>query len=217
MPPIPRPAALLAVCLGLWAAAAIGQSERARSPWQSFGTFEISWSEPEGPRTIRMIRFLNDEFMAEIEAKGIRKQHLQVQPSHLVLYSGLSDDESPKAGAQNPFIFLDYGFAYPTLALHQAYPSGATSVPEVETDTQVLLENKHPATLTAVRDSDNRVRFRLSVRSEVSLSMDGFWDGGLRDPLPDHLEIATWRHSSPVSVVTLREARSLTAQQVRPK
>jgi hypothetical protein len=218
MPPIRRPVALLALCLGLCALTALAQSERKRSPWQSFGTFEISWPEPEGLRTIRMIHFSNGEFMAEVEAKGTWKRHLRVQPSSLVLYSGLSDDESPRAGAaNNPFMFLDYGFAYPALALHQAYPSGANSVSEAGTDTQVLLENKHPATLTAVRASDNRIRFRLALKSEVSLTMDGVWDGRLRDPLPDDFRIASWRHESPASVVTLGEARALPREQVRSK
>jgi len=155
--------------------------------------------------------------MAEIEGKGTKKQHLRVQPSHLVLYSGLSADESPQSGGKNPFMFLDLGFAYPGLALHQAYPLGASSVPENETDTQVLLENKHPATLTALRDSEARVRFRLALRSDVRITLDGLWDGRLREPLPNDLQVTAWRHNSSATVTTLGEARSLSREQVRSK
>jgi hypothetical protein len=164
-----------------------------------------------------MIRFSNGEFMAEIEAKGVRKRHLQVTPSQLVLYSGLAGDESPQVGATNPFIFLDYGFAFPARALDQAFPSGADSVPQIETDMHVVLESNHPATLTVVRDSASRVRFRLAMRSDRSLTMDGMWDGKLRIPLPDDFPIAAWRHESSATVVTLGEARSLSREQVRSK
>jgi hypothetical protein len=203
---------VFALCL--WATTAIGQSDRPRSPWASFGIFEISLALPEGPRIVRMIRFSNDEFMAEIEAKGTLKQHLLVRPSGLGLFSGLSDEESPQAGAKNPFMFLDYVFAVVVLALEQVYPSGAGAVPERETeiDTQVVVEKNVQVTLRTVREADHRIRYRVVTRSGIAserLTMDGTWDGRRRSPLPDDLQIGTWRHGSSASVSTLGEARAL--------
>ena len=219
MPLIQRLAIAIALSLSLETGEAIAQPEYKRSPWQTFGTFEVSWAEPEGPRVLRMTNFSNGEFMAEVEAKGMqRKQRLQVQPSGLALYSGLSDDESPEfAASNNPFMFLDYGFYYPASALIQAYPLGAASVPDIETDTSVVLEKQYPATLTVVRHFGSEVRFRLSIRSEVSMTMQGVWDGERPKPLPDSLSIATWRHASSATVPTLGEARSLSREQVRAK
>jgi hypothetical protein len=164
-----------------------------------------------------MIRFANSEFMAESEANGVKKQYLEVQPSGLVLYSGLRGDESPGVGGTNPFMFFDYGFAYPAMALHEAYPSGAGAVPEARTDKQVVLENKHPANLTTVRDAANRVRFRLVLTSEVKMTMDGTWDGQLREPLPNDLPVSAWRHTASAVVADLGQARALSKEQARPK
>jgi hypothetical protein len=155
-----------------------------------------------------MIRFANDEFMFEFEAEGRTRQYLELRPSGVAIYSGLAEDESPRGG-NNPFMFLDYAFAHPANALHRAYPSGPAAVPQVETETKVVLENKVPTVLTAIRESADRVRFRLTVTSGPAFSADGIWDAERRAPLPDDLSLAGWRHDLAASPATLGEARAL--------
>lgn len=202
-----RLAAPLALCAGLGAAPALAQTPRERSPWESFGTYEVRHAAPADAQIVRMVRFPNGEFLAEIEAKESKKQRLQVQPSHLALYSGLRDDESPKVGGKNPFMFLELAFAYPSLALAQAYPAGPAAIAEEWAEKEVLLEGRHPALLKARREAPDRVRFQLKLLSPPGLTIEGAWDGQRPAALPDTLSLANWQAEASPMPATLGEAR----------
>lgn len=204
----------LFLCMCLWMSAPSSQSSRQDSPWESFGIFEVQWIAEEQATIVRMVRFSNGEFMGEIESKGIKKQVLQVIPSGLMLYSGLSEDESPRIGGNNPFSHVDLAFAHPGMALHAAYPSGAKSVPSARVEKEVLLENKYPARIAANRDTQGRVWFELSLRYDGSKPKEkwtaqGMWDGKRQDPFPDDMPLTQWQYDSSANVATLREARAL--------
>jgi hypothetical protein len=199
----------LFVLCALLSTSAAGQSRclQEGAPWSCVGFMELE--QGDGRAFIRLIRYANGESMLEVETPSGTKQHLTVLPSGVALYSGLTDDESPKAGARNPFMFLDMVFTYPFTALQLVYPAGPASVPQEARDTPVTLE-KHPGTLTVSRLSPYQIRFRLVLHDDSKLMLDGIWDGRLREPLPNSLSIANWRHELMNSFATLRDARSLT-------
>jgi hypothetical protein len=203
------------VAIGPLALGAEAQPQCAKAPWSCFGSFELRIEGTNGPQVARMIRFSNDEFMAELEQGGVKKQYLQVSPSRLELFAGLTENESPRVGSNNPFMFLDIGFAYPAMALQMAYPTGPDLVPLILTTQDLVLEKRHPATLTTIRESASRIRFRLSLGPNANMVMEGLWDGALSEPLPDDLPMSNWRHDSAATITNLGEARSLVMEQMQ--
>jgi hypothetical protein len=192
----------------LLATAALAVDPRcSQNPWICFGSFEVRWNGKEGSEIIRMLRFANDEFMAEIEHKGTKKQYLEVHPSRLVLYSGLSVEESPGIGGKNPFMFFDYGFAYPAMSLQTAYPDGPQSVPNELVEKEIVVEKKHLKLQTS-RSASNRIAFRLALRDGPIEEMEGIWDGEPRNPLPGNLDVSNWRNDSGTAFKNLQDARA---------
>jgi len=171
---------------------------------------ELRGSGTQGIEAFRFIRFSNGEVMAEIERHGSKKQHLTLLPSQVVLYSGLSDEESPEVGGKNPFMFMDLAFTYPFQALQLAHPEGPSSVTSNEVSKEIVLERKHAATITTRRLSGEQISFRLALKGDVNKELDGVWDGRLQEPLPGDLPIANWRHRGTGAFNTLRDARSST-------
>jgi hypothetical protein len=189
--------------------------ERCAAPWadrKCFGAIEFTFQNPKNgaeATTVRMVLFRNDELLAEIEQGGIKKRYLVARPSGVELYAGLSPTESYKQG-NNPFMFFDMGFALPAGALQVAFPQGPSSVPDVETQKDVLVEQK-PVTITTIRRSANRIDFRLTSSELGILKASGFWESERRNPLPDDFPLIGWTYAGPTQLTSLQEARSIDA------
>jgi hypothetical protein len=170
--------------------------------WSCLGVIEVSFSGKEDAGVIRLTVYSNGDSMAEAKnAKAGDSKLLLLKPDKR-LYAGVPDDEIKRGHA---FMFFDYGFAYPLLALQTAFPDGPATVPEKETETPVLLEKEQMAKLTTQRVSAQRVNYRFVMKGD--LAMSGFWDGEQRSPLPDHLSMEKWKDGELRTYTTLGAAR----------
>ena len=204
--------AFLACCCMGFNVFAQNQCGAPQAPWSCFGLIELQYANEAAHVTLRMLRFSNGEFMAEIEQGATKKQYLEVQPSGLGLFSGLTESESLDSVEKNPFAFFDMPFVWPLMSLQAAYPSGLEAVPWEETRTDVVVEENQPVAITAVRVAPVRMEFRLRFEQNPDLKVEGLWDGQLLKPLPDDYSVVDWKHRTASKIADLGEARALDAR-----
>jgi len=176
-----------------------------------FGTLQFSFVNPklgDSAMTIRMIVYRNEEVSMDLEKGGLLQRLIVAKPSGVALYSGLSDAEK-YTPTQNPFMFLEMGFALPLGALQLAFPQGPNSVPDSEVQRDVILEGKS-VTIFAVRHGDNRVNFRLTVPEAGILKANGYWDGSRVESMPDDFSLVGWSNFISMQFKTLEDARAFT-------
>lgn len=117
------------------------------------------------------------------------------------LYQGIPDEEIRNGF---PFMFFDYGFAYPLQALQRIYPTGLKSVPEIETETPVVLEKQILTTLVVKRLSNDKVQYKLVM---PMMTIKGFVEKERKPALPDNYELDRWKDETLRGYATLGEAR----------
>jgi len=141
--------------------------------------------------------YSNGDLMVEASGKKDETK-LLILASRKRLYSGVPDDEIKKG---HSFMFFDYGFAYPILALQEAYPKGPAGVPEKEIEIPVLLEKEHAAKVIVRRLSSEKIQYKLTMPRNTL--MEGFWEGRIRAPLADSLALQEWKDSDLKTFATL--------------
>jgi hypothetical protein len=197
----------------LWVCSTISSAdENCAKPWMGkncLGTLQFSFANPKlgnAVMTIRMTVYRNDEISMDLQKDGILQRLVVAKPSAVAMYLGLSDAEK-KSPAQNPFMFLEMGYALPLGALQLAFPQGPISVPDSEIQRDVILEGKS-VSIFAVRHGDNRVDFRLTVPEAGILKASGYWDGNHVDSLPGNFSLVGWSSTVPMEFKTLDDARA---------
>ncbi|MFM9912553.1 MAG: hypothetical protein ACKVN9_03375 [Methylophilaceae bacterium] len=208
--------ALLLVAYMVCSSPAIGESTcKFDSAWQCFGIIElknVSGGETSG--TIRMLRFNNGEFGAEIERDKAPKQRL-VYLRLAAFYFGVEKEGVTTTLASNPFAFLDLGLHIPILSLHTAFPQGAISVPDGHLETPVAIQvGGKSLTVQVITDriSSTKLNFSIGYAGSQALELPalnllGSWDGNLPEPLPDDYSLVDWVHRGAEIISTVGEAR----------
>ncbi|NJN48061.1 MAG: hypothetical protein HC808_18065 [Candidatus Competibacteraceae bacterium] len=172
--------------------------------WSCFGFMEVSFAANGEEGRIRIIVFANGDLMAEANEGTSVEAKLLALKSGRRLFKGVPDEEI-KNGF--PFIFFDYGFAYPVQALQSIYPAGIESVPERQTKTSVVLEGQYASTLVARRVSGDKVWYKLVM---PMMTMNGFIERAKKPPLPDSYKLVQWKDENLRMYATLAEARAAT-------
>jgi hypothetical protein len=201
--------ALIRVLLALLAACAAGSAAAQfcvkEKPWTCFSSMEVGFTSKEGTGILRMHFYANRDLMAELSGTGIGESKLLFLASRKALYLGVPDDEIKKG---SPFAFFDYGFAYPILALQEAYPKGISAVPEGETDTPVMIDQQFQANIVVRRLSSEKIRYRIVGReNDVITGMEGVWEAGRKNALPDDFVLQGWKDKDLKTYATLGDAR----------
>lgn len=182
-------------------------------PWACYGQIELRKAGAE--EIVRMIRFSNGEFMAEIERQDGKKRFLGLR-SGFALAFGLTATESLEPN-RSPFLFFDYGFALPVGALRDAFPGGPDSVPEGSTKKEVSLEKvdknfKAQVLLSTSRVGQGPISYQLTVNDRANATTESF--SGVLDPVspapfPDDYPLVGWKHPGSATLATLGEARAM--------
>jgi hypothetical protein len=176
---------------------------KQEKPWTCFGVTEVSFSGRDEAGLIRLSVYSNGDSLAEAKNAKAGEPKLLLLKTQKRLYAGVPEDEIKRGRA---FMFFDYGFAYPLLALQTAFPAGPSTVSEKETETSVLLEGEHAVKLMTKRVSAKRISYRFVMKGD--LSMNGFWDAEQKPPLPDSLAMEKWKDSELRTYATLGAARA---------
>ena len=193
----------LLLCFTMYTAAAQYPCVKAR-PWSCFGAIELTVVSDGESGMIGMQVFDNGDILAESRDKtSAGRKLLALGPPPLkILYKGVPDKEIQEG---HPFIFFDYGFAAPILALEQAYPDGPGSVQNPGTEKRVTLDGQMEAAVSADRLSSDRIHFRLTMPKVV---LDGFIDYTRKAAIPDDFELEQWKDRALRKYANAGEARA---------
>jgi hypothetical protein len=171
-------------------------------PWSCLGSIEVSFSATEEAGLIRLHVYSNGESLAEASNAKSGESKLLILKPHMRMYAGVPDDEIKSGSA---FVFFDYGFAYPLLALQKVFPNGFSTVPEKEIVTSIVLEKDQVVKITARRISKHRINYRLVMKEQT---LSGFWDSEKKSPLSDNFNTEQWEDNELRAYTTLGEARA---------
>lgn len=180
-------------------------------PWSCFGFMEVGASDGERVSNVRLSLFANNEMLMEVVATAPPEtRKLLFRAGLPTLYFGLSDEET-KSG--HPFLFADYAFAQPLMAMEAAYPAGPTSVGDSESEKEVMLEGRTKARLLIKRESGKRFSYQLSAPDMPT--MKGLWEGSKPAILSDATSLTGWRDSDLKTYRTLGEFRAKTRERAK--
>lgn len=169
--------------------------------WSCFGSIAVSCPGNGSAESIRMHVFANGEIMVESENAQTGEAKLLILASGRRLLSGVQDEQINHGF---PFIFFDYAFAYPLLALQAAYPSGFESVPQSGA-TPVVFGAGISGTLLVNRVSADKLQYQLTLPAGAC---EGFVERAKKLPLPDSMRLDSWKDMGLRRYATLAEARA---------
>lgn len=142
-----------------------------------------------GPFLASITYYENGEIQAELASAEAGKKELLVVRPYLRLYRGVPDPEITEGFA---FMFFDYAFAGPVMALRAAFPKGPDSVTAPVQDVRVRIDGVD-ADLSVERVSPTRFSYRLVMRNPAKSTATGYWDSAAPKPLIDDYSIADWK------------------------
>ena len=175
-------------------ALAIGRAEAQSTcpkdePWACYGSIEMAFAADDESSVARISRFANGEILGEISGSKSGQQKLLVLRPFIRLYYGVPDKEI-KEGF--PFIFFDYAFAVPAMALKAAFPLGSASVVATGNSMPVHFDGME-GKLSVERQSATRIKYRLELHDQKGMVMTGYWDTAVLKPLADEYKLSDWK------------------------
>ncbi len=172
-------------------------------PWGCYGSIEMGISSGNEAGVARITRFENGEILAETSGAKVGEQKLLVLRPFIKLYFGVPDKEI-KEGF--PFMFFEYAFAYPAMALRAAFPQGPSSISTAIRDKDVSFDGNE-CVLSVEPTSSTRIGYRLVVRGKTKLEMTGYWDTAKRPQLAEDHAITEWKSCTLKTYATVGAAR----------
>ena len=158
-------------------------------PWACYGSIEIAFAAGDESGVARISHFANGEILCESSSSKSGEQKLLVLRPFIRLYYGVPDKEI-KEGF--PFIFFDYAFAAPAMALKAAFPLGPASVVATGNNMPVRFDGME-GKLSVERQSATRIKYRLELHDQKELVMTGYWDTAKLKPLADEYKLPDWK------------------------
>jgi hypothetical protein len=196
--------AATAFLLILWASSADAQRIcPKRNDWSCYSAIEMRHKESGEPVLASIIYYRNGEIQAEVAGTTAGKKELLVVRPYLKLYRGVPDPEITEGFA---FMFFDYAFAAPVIALQAAFPNGPDSVTSPVQDKRVTADGID-AGLSVDRISPTRFSYRLVMRDPIKTTVTGYWDAAAPTPLKDDQSIADWKSCTLRTYATVGAAR----------
>lgn len=174
-----------------------------KDDWSCFGSIAMHVSSSSMKSKLSITYFNNGELMAEAIPEGESPKRLLSLRS-VRLYAGLDDKEILEGF---PFIFFDYGFFHPLIALRSAYPDGVEQVPAKEKQTPVDMQGEK-GMLTTTRSSPTRVEYKIRFDAGQISLLEGFWDAATSQSLPNNYSLSGWKSCRLTTFATLAAARA---------
>jgi len=138
---------------------------------------------------IKVTGYENREVLVEFEQDGVRRRLLIMDKGDFV------DRRDDIVADKHPFAFWGYALSPVMMTLPTLFPDGPDSVPLEPLTRTLQVEKDTTATVTASRDDDGAIRFRI-VDNRLG-RIEGSYRSGLQPALPGDFDMRGWYRAPP--------------------
>ena len=150
----------------------------------------IGHVEMRSPQSmLKVAGYENHEMLVELEQDGVRRRLLVVGKDSFV------DRRDDIVAGKHPFAFWGYALAPVLITLPTLFPDGPDSVPVEPLTRTIQVESNTTATVTASRDADGAIRFRMA--GDRFGRFEGSYRSGLLPALPGDFDMRGWYRAPP--------------------